>query len=408
MLKKIMSRFSTPTSDHLITTKAVQVPKGAYPFLTAEELLRPHSRYIKVIKDDSEATKTYFETYYLSAIHRYAEIMQLRPHGQGEFARNGGAIEVMIKRVAMALKLRKGLLLPQNEHPEEMSRKGPLWTYGVFVGALLKEMGGQSLSMQIIGFDKNHQEKGVWRGWYNSLNDCAYYKMKPDFTVSRSVAQTSSAMLLPMVITKKGVQWLHDDINLIDCLLDQLMAGHKIEGNPIYTLVSDASRAVNDADMVIDNQKPIDSSLIVSRDEKIDLSTGEVTERSPSKQTTPPKKVVTPNKGPQVETKANDSTQNIVETEVIQEQVSQPSKAKDNVTTKNFAKRVITDLEAGNINAKEAWVLNNTLHIKYPSTLSHYTNSPAELLNDLEIHGHVIKKHDRDKSGAGRTIELKI
>tara|TARA_R110001583_G_scaffold8694_4_gene41306 strand:- start:215 stop:1429 length:1215 start_codon:yes stop_codon:yes gene_type:complete len=404
MLKKIMSRFATQPGEQLDTIERAKLPKGAYPFLTAEELIKPHARYIKVIKDDSEATKAYFETYYLPAIHRYAEIMQQRPHGAGEFAKNGGAIEVMIKRVAMALKLRKGLLLPQNEHPEEMSRKGPLWTYGVFAAALLKEMGGQLLSMQIVGFDQKHQEKGVWRGWYNSLNDCAYYKMKADLTISRSVAQTSSAMLLPMVLTKKGVQWLHDDINLIDCLLDQLMAGHKIEGNPIYTLIADASRAISEADLVLDNKKSIDSSLTVSTGEKIDLSTGEVTEDASSQKPVSPVKKERPAEKPQQET--IEPIQTTVEAH--EPKVSTAPVKTNDVTVKNFAQRVIADLESGKLTAKEAWILNNALHIKYPSTFNYYNNSPAELLNELEIHGHVIKKHDRDKSGSGRTIELKI
>lgn len=182
------------------------------------------------------------------------------------------------------------------------------------------------------------------------------------------------------------------------------MAGHKIEGNPIYTLIADTSRAISEADLVLDNKKSIDSSLTVSTGEKIDLSTGEITEDASSQQPVSPVKKERPAEKPQQE--AIEPIQTTVEAHEPKESTA-PITTND-VTVKNFAQRVIADLESGKLTAKEAWILNNALHIKYPSTFNYYNNSPAELLNELEIHGHVIKKHDRDKSGSGRTIELKI
>ena len=108
--------------------QSVSIPSDGIPFLTAKDLLAPHQSLLKKIRNDAGCTREYFDTYYLPAIERLAEMLQLRPFGHdGEYAKKGGAIEVAIKRVALALKLRLGAMLPLNSKPEEIANRGECW-----------------------------------------------------------------------------------------------------------------------------------------------------------------------------------------------------------------------------------------------------------------------------------------
>lgn len=414
MLTKLKElTFGKPKQSIPSIVKKSSLPKGAYPFLTAEELLRPHHRYMKAIRDDCEATGEYYLNYFLPAINRYVEIIQLRPYGQdkgSEFYTVGGAVELTIKRVAMTLKLRKGLLLPQNEHPESISKKAALWTYGAFTAALLREMGGQLLSIDLIGFDKKDKEQGIWKGWSDSLNKYEYYKIKPSTSVTRSLSQTASCMQLPLVLPLKGIEWLHEDLKLLDCVLDLLSGGRRIENNPLTDLVMEASNAIREANLVLEGQTAIQSPLNMPEGEMLDTSTGEVVSASPKKSEHKKPSTKSPSEQKmdleQAILDMQDEMPTMEPLEPTYEEV-QPVRNEKSYTIKTLSKLIISDLESGNIDPKEAWLLDDVLHILYPQTLKHYSDSPSDLFNELKLNGYVTGEKGRLKGGTNKIITLR-
>ena len=233
--------------------KKRKLPPFAHEFKHAAELLSPHKRYLKNIKMDVGAKDDFFERYYQVAIDRFAEAMQLRPYGQqGEYAREGGAIELAIKRLEMSLKLRLGLLLPRNVPAEDIAERKECWTYGVFVTALLREMGGQLLNTEVLGFNTNDKIQGVWVSWLHGLDYHSYYKMRVNEQVARSLSQSSSILQLHHIIPECGLLWMYNDPPLLDDVLG-VLSGSPSRSNMIYSLIVDATeKAVNGESLIFE------------------------------------------------------------------------------------------------------------------------------------------------------------
>lgn len=74
-----------------VPAPSTSIPADGIPFLTAKDLLAPHQPLLKKIRNDAGCTREYFDTYYLPAIERLAELLQLRPFGHdGEYAKGRG------------------------------------------------------------------------------------------------------------------------------------------------------------------------------------------------------------------------------------------------------------------------------------------------------------------------------
>lgn len=378
------------------------IPKDAIPFLEASDLLSPHKQLIKKLRDDSGASKDFFDRYYLPAIKRMAEILQLRPFGHdGLYAKKGGAIEVAIKRVALALKLRQGALLPLNCKPEEISHRGECWTYGVFAGALLREFGGQLLSVKIIGFSKTDKAKGEWHGWYEPLTAHHHYRMKKHYDVSRSLSQTSSIIHLTDIIPPHGLEWLYGDKELMDNLLDLLAGANKIRDNPIQHLIVKASVTLKDDISFEQAEKVIQTTMAKEKsqsEEKIDIETGEViqAEQTPEQDNITNEQTVEPETEPQPK-------------ETEEEPIPEPSNEPENKSSKarEFLNLVRQDIADKRMDKNQGYIEDGFIHIMYPSTFRSYTDSPVTLLNELQDIGAVVKEMDRKGKSVDRKLILK-
>lgn len=377
------------------------IPEGAIPFLEASDLLSPHKPLIKKIRDDSGASKDFFDRYYLPAIERLAEILQLRPFGHsGPYVKKGGAIEVAIKRAALALKLRQGALLPLNCKPEEISHRGEAWTYAVFTAALLREFGGQLMSVKIIGFNRVDKPKGEWHGWYEPLNKYHHYRMKKNENVSRSLSQTSSIMHMTDILPAHALEWMYNDLELMDNLLDLLSGANKIRDNPIQALTIKASVTLKDEITFDAAEKRVESKSHDETGERpnesIDTSTGEVIKGAGEKPRSSQQEEPPPEMPPAPDTEAEyDSTQGFEP-----EPESPPVPAAD----QPLMEKIRSDIETGVLPNEKAEIHGDNVHIMYPSALKQYSESPALLLDELRTMGAVVEEMERK----GRSLDRKI
>lgn len=378
------------------------IPADAIPFLESSSLLSPYQNIIKKIRDDSGASKDFFDRYYLPAIERMAEILQLRPFGHsGPFAKKGGAIEIAVKRVALALKLRQGALLPLNCKPEEISHRGECWTYAVFAGALLREFGGQLLGVKIIGFNRSDKAKREWHGWYEPLNKYHHYRMRKNEQVSRSLSKTSSIMHMTDILPPHALEWMYEDSELMDNLLDLLAGANKIRDNPIQSIILKASITLKDDITFEQAEKVIKKALATEQsehsDETVDKETGEVIQ---PEQEQKPKE--TKNEQP-------DESNTPTQPEVIEEPISEPPPEPPSNTSKatEFLNLVRQDIADNRMDKNQGYIEDGFIHIMYPSTFRVYTESPAVLLNELRDIGAVVKEMDRKGKSVDRKMILK-
>lgn len=386
------------------------IPKDAIPFLDASDLLSPHKQLIKKLRDDSGASKDFFDRYYLTAIKRMAEILQLRPFGhEGLYAKKGGAIEVAIKRVALALKLRQGALLPLNCKPEEISHRGECWTYGVFAGALLREFGGQLLSVKIIGFSKIDKAMGEWHGWYEPLTKYHHYRMKKHYDVSRSLSHTSSIIHLTDIIPPHGLEWLYSDKELMDNLLDLLAGANKIRDNPIQHLIVKASVTLRDDISFEAAQKKIETSIeteVRDTEEVVDKATGEVLKND---QTAPDLGASSSQNQPEPEPDQayQDYQDYPEESDPVYSVPPEDKHEQTNITAENFTDVIRADLLKKRLSNELGEISGDHIQVMYPAAFRTYTSSPSELLDQLRAMGRVVKEMERKGKTVNRKIILK-
>lgn len=399
-----------------IPAPSTSIPADGIPFLTAKDLLAPHSQLIKKIRNDAGCTREYFDTYYLPAIERLAEMLQLRPFGhEGEYAKKGGAIEVAIKRVALTLKLRLGTLLPLKCKPEEISHRGECWTYGLFIAALLRDFGGQMLGVKIIGFAKNDKPAGEWHCWKHRIDEYNHYRMRKVAGITRSLSYTTTVLHIRDIIPAEGVEWIYGDPELMDCMLDILAGGHKIPDNPLYSIIVRATSTLRDEISFEAALIEVENSVKTREappptSERIDKETGEVIKTTPvkpqqaAKQPAPkqsshaPVEPIPSNPIDSMPPEMEEPPQNIDD---------YPPEHDDEITAKNFVARLKVDIQKKRITTEYAKQEGNTIKVKYPTTFRSYTDSPSDLLNELRLIGAIQDEGPIKGISADRVIVLK-
>lgn len=396
------------------------IPSEGRSFLTGEQLLKPHHLFVRNIRDNSRATDDFFSRYYLPCLYRFAEIIQLRPYGQeGEYARMGGALEAVIRRVEMALKLRLGKLLPTGVPAEEIQPREQCWTYGVFLAALLRESGGLLFNTRLIGFTAKHQMEEEWIGWADSLDKYAYYKMDVDTNVEKGLSRLSSIVLLNFVVPKAGMEWIFQDKKLLEELLSVLSGLGDYRNNAIYDLmIKSFKAALSDPAASFglpDEAQQSQPSAVEAAEQKTDKATGEVFDGPPMGEPsmyedpgqTPADKKSPPPQIPIDTAKRPDAEELVPDNGDVPTPVKTKRKKKT-VSTKGFVDRVQKDLQLGLFDDDGAVTVEaENILLKYPFAFQLYTDSPADLLNELKAYGKVVE--DRKKSGdkQSRMIVLK-
>lgn len=389
------------------------IPADGIPFLTAKDLLMPHEQLIKKIRHDAGCTRDYFDSYYLPAIERLAELLQLRPFGhEGEYAKKGGAIEVAIKRVALTLKLRLGTLLPLNCKPEEISHRGECWTYGLFVTALLRDFGGQMLGVKIISFNKNDKPAGEWLGWKHRVDEFNHYRMRKVAGITRSLSYTSTVLHIRDIVPTEGIEWIYGDLELLDCMLDILAGGHKIQDNALYSIIVRATSTLRDEISFEAALMKVESNAKASKEpqpasEQVDKETGEVIKTTLPQHNRPePQPPVQPKPAP--ESVAPAANELPLESEEPPQSIDDyPPEHDDGITAKNFVARLKVDIQKKRVTQEYAKLEGNTIKVKYPSTFRSYTDSPSDLLNELRLIGVIQSEGERKGVSVDRVIILK-
>lgn len=396
------------------TQPTVTVPKDGIPFLTAKDLLTPHQSLIKKIRNDVGCTKEYFDAYYMPALNRFAEIMQLRPFGHdGEYAVKGGAIDVAVKRVALSVKLRLGALLPTNCKPEEISHRGESWTYGLFIGALMREFGGQLLGVSLTGFDSRDKPVRQWHGWKDGLSEFNHYRMKKVAGVTRTLSYSTSIMHVRDVVPVSGMEWIYRDQELLDCVLDVVGGTHKIQDNALLTLIGKSSSILRenlsfDIALEMISDKTVDHITNNDTVEKVDHETGEVSIIANEKASLDsPKENVQEPPADAYDQELAESPNNQQAVKTESEQVHSEPNHEEEVTAQNFVARLKLDIQKKRISSDYAKLEGNTIKVTYPTSFRSYTESPSELLSELRLIGAIEKEGQRKGVSTERVIVLK-
>ncbi|MGG5930875.1 TraI domain-containing protein [Salmonella enterica] len=202
--------------------------------LTAQEILDTENRQglLKQIRDNSLMTKEGTEKYYLQPLRHCVNLMQQLPATEKEHhAVVGGLVDFTLKRVAYALRLSRGYMLPQGAGAEEQSAQAATWNAVIFYAALCR-------SLTVFGQLEGELDDGSF--WYPGLVvPSRPYRLR--FCQGREEREQTQAVLLGMrLLPEDVVIWLGRTQAALDTLL-RIIMGEDRPGCVVSEIISEAS-----------------------------------------------------------------------------------------------------------------------------------------------------------------------
>ncbi|MDJ6540844.1 TraI domain-containing protein [Salmonella enterica] len=214
----------------------VQSPeaRGYLRPLTVLEILDTENRQglLKQIRDNSLMTKEGTEKYYLQPLRHCLNLMQQLPATEKEHhAVVGGLVDFTLKRVAYALRLSRGYMLPQGAGAEEQSAQAATWNAVIFYAALCR-------SLTVFGLLEGELTDGTL--WFPGLSvPSQSYRLR--FCQGREERAQALAVLLGMrLLPEDVVIWLGRTPAALDTLL-RIITGEDRPGCVVTEIISEAS-----------------------------------------------------------------------------------------------------------------------------------------------------------------------
>ena len=148
---------------------------GHLKVLTHRELLQVTGAHqlLDHLARHSRLSKVTFERDFLPALLQYAEFVQLMPASESHHHANvGGLLAHTLETVSHALVLRGGFLLPRNGGAEIIDAQRDFWTYAIFFGALLHDVGKPLTDLRIEMRQPRGSNGTRWLPMSGSLVEC--------------------------------------------------------------------------------------------------------------------------------------------------------------------------------------------------------------------------------------------
>jgi integrating conjugative element relaxase (TIGR03760 family) len=186
----------------------------------------------------------------LPVIYRAAEWVQLLPASESHHhAHPGGLLLHMMESVLHATRFREGVMLPVGAPVEEMPARKHRWTYGVFLAALLHDIGRPiaDINVRIYRFGRNVEK---WHPLAGSMLEQNVSEYTLDFEIkSRNyeLHKKLPIVLFQRLVPPNVLAWLAEDAQLMSELTSYLSGDDDYKGalREIITRADSESVKVN-------------------------------------------------------------------------------------------------------------------------------------------------------------------
>ncbi|UNE43268.1 TraI domain-containing protein [Serratia ureilytica] len=185
-------------------TSGSRDPAGYYMPASAEQLLSTASRKqcLQQLWENCALPKDLYEQFYLQPLKQLMTLMQVLPATLlGEYAREGGLVDVTLQTTTYAVRLAKGHMLPPGAAPEEQSAQNVQWNIVVFYAALWHYL---PLLSQLQG---EYQSGSAWLPGLTVPSEPYRFRFSaipPTPTLTTSQSTMIAARLLPAEV----IDWL--------------------------------------------------------------------------------------------------------------------------------------------------------------------------------------------------------
>ncbi|HFK4650260.1 TPA: TraI domain-containing protein [Serratia marcescens] len=203
-IKELLVGTRVMPANPTASISASQCPVGYFMPASAEQLLSTASRQqcLQQLWENSALPKDLYEHFYLQPLKQLVTLMQVLPaSSQGEYAREGGLVDVTLQTTTYAVRLAKGYMLPPGAAPEEQSAQNVQWNVVVFYAALWHYL---PLLSQLQG------EFQSGRAWLPGLTVPGEpYRFRFRATpLAPTLASSQSAMIAARLLPEELIEWL--------------------------------------------------------------------------------------------------------------------------------------------------------------------------------------------------------
>jgi integrating conjugative element relaxase (TIGR03760 family) len=229
------------------------IPPGWLPVLSAEALTQHlgADSLIASIRVKTGLAPANFERDYGQTIDQFMAFVQLLPASESHHhAQPGGLLLHALETANIALHLRRAQVLPPGVAPEDIQRREHRWTFGVFLAALIHDVGKPLADLHIV--IAKQRGEGTWSPLAGTMAECGATRYRVTFGSSRSAPdgtpgvrnyaahQRMGIFLLQRLVPQSTLAWLSEDAEMLSQLAAFLSGEDK--SNAIAWIVTQADR----------------------------------------------------------------------------------------------------------------------------------------------------------------------
>lgn len=185
------------------------------PILSPETLLAQPSRQalISQLRRMISLPPAKWTALYQTTLTRFAALVQELPASEvHHHAGRGGMLDHSLEVARNALKLRQGRVLPVGATPEQIQPMSELYSYGVFTGALLHDV-GKIIADQVITVFSEGKKGTIWSAWQGPMQG-RYYQFRYNPERQYRIHERLPLLVASQLIPPAGLNWLASDTQL--------------------------------------------------------------------------------------------------------------------------------------------------------------------------------------------------
>jgi integrating conjugative element relaxase (TIGR03760 family) len=180
-----------------------------------------------------QVDQSLFNKDYLPVIHNAAEWVQLLPASESHHhAHPGGLMLHMLESVLHATRFREGMMLPVGASVEEIPARKHRWTYGVFLAALLHDIGRPVADINVHIF-RVGKVPDKWHPLAGSMLEQGVNQYALNFEIkskSYDLHKKLPIVLFQRIVPSNVLAWLAEDTQLMNELTSYLSGDEHYQG----------------------------------------------------------------------------------------------------------------------------------------------------------------------------------